>query len=115
MRRKLEDSLKCLAMRANFKDPSRSIAIRMCGIDKCESQTEFIIRANGILRAIGMMNPETKRSHYKQFGPEDMDMCAPEVLAAIALRILDSNSQRLLGICIEQLASDMATIEKGSN
>ncbi len=109
--RRLEESLKCIGMFAKFPDPGRAIAFRITGIEGSSPQ-DFVKRAHGILRAIGMINPETKRTHYKQYGPDDMDGCPHEILAAIALRVLHENSLRILGISVEKLASDIATAEK---
>lgn len=109
--RRLEDSLRCLALSAKFPDPGRAIAFRIAGIEKSNPE-DFIKRSFGILRAIGIIGPETKRTHYRQHGPEDMDGCPHDVLAAIALRIVHENSLRILGISVEQLASELATVEK---
>jgi hypothetical protein len=111
MKRKLEDSLRCLALKFGSRNPSMAIAARIFAIDGCQ-EGDFIRRADVILRAIGAIDPETKRSHYKQFGDEYTDCLPPEILAAIALRILNRNCERLFGVCVEQIASDMATLDK---
>lgn len=108
---KLEEALRCFAAIRPVADPVRHIAFRISGIEN-SGQADFVRRSLGILCAIGCIDPCIKRSHYKQYGPEDMDNCPPDVLAAICLRILNDRTMSIFGCSIEDVASDLVEIER---